>query len=142
MYLTAQRVISPVTGAEGVNVFAYGHGPYVWHDAPPFTPEQNPGTLFASSVEPQVPPPGNRVRSYLDILAPDATPREALEVALQVVVTGMPPARLPATATVGSCWFRFSMEEKLAGSWREELRALLARAVQLLPAPEGSRMGA
>ena len=89
MYLAAHRVVSPVTGAEGINAFAYGHGPYVWHGAPPFTPEENPGTLFESSIEPQVAPPGNRVRSYLDVLTPDETPRITVERALQHLLGGV-----------------------------------------------------
>jgi len=132
MYLAAHRVVSPVTGAEGINAFAYGHGPYVWRGAPPFTPEENPGTLFESSIEPQVAPPGNRVRSYLDLLTPDETPRITVERALQHLVGSPPPAGLPAMAVVGPCWFRFSMEERLAPTWREELVALFARAVELM----------
>jgi hypothetical protein len=132
MYLTAQRVVSP-SGTEGINAFAYGHGPYSWRGAPPFTPEQNPGTLFEASVEPQVPPPGNSVRSYLDVLTPDDTPRKTIERAFEHLVSGTPPGPLPATAVMGPCWFRFSMEEKLAAAgWRGELRALFARAVALL----------
>ena len=121
MYLTAQRVVSPVTGAQGINAFAYGHGPYVWQGAPPFTPEENPGTLFESRVEPQVTPPGNRVR--------------IIERAFEHLLAAEPPAEMPATVIVGPCWFRFSMEEKLAPAWRAELRALFERTVTLFGRP-------
>jgi len=131
MYLTAQRVVAHATKAEGINAFAYGHGPYVWQGTPPFTPEQNPGTLFESSIDPVVPPPGNRVRSYLDVLTPDETPRETIERAFEHLVSGTPPVRLPAMALIGPCWFRFSMEERLAFGWRSELRALFTRALPL-----------
>ena len=135
MYLTAQRVVSPVAGAQGINAFAYGHGPYVWQGAPPFTPEENPGTLFESRVEPQVTPPGNRVRSYVDVLTPDETAPAIIERAFEHLLAAEPPAEMPATVIVGPCWFRFSMEEKLAPAWRAELRALFERTVTLFGRP-------
>jgi hypothetical protein len=70
MLLTAQRVISPHLRARGVNVFQYLHGPNSWERVPNnFLPEANPGELVAQWI--QVPPGGNRVVSFLDVVAPD-----------------------------------------------------------------------
>jgi hypothetical protein len=75
MRLTAQRVASP-EGKEGINAFCYLHGPQTWLDEPPADVINNPGHLAHSHVE--VLPPGNRVRSYLDVLAPDHVPSDKI----------------------------------------------------------------
>jgi len=131
MYLTAQRVRSR-SGAEGINAFVHGHGPYSWHGEPPFTPEENPGTLFDSAVDPTVPPPGNSVRSYVDILTPDTTPADRIDRAFEYLIATALPERLPATMVVGPCWFRFGMEDTLSANWRDELRKLFTGIRELL----------
>jgi hypothetical protein len=75
MYLVAQHVLSPAGRGEGVNAFCYLHGPdLAWLGVPPEgIPGQNPGVLTAQLIS--VAPPGNRVRSYLDVIAPDETPQ-------------------------------------------------------------------
>lgn len=71
MYLTAQHVHSPVTHGEAINVLWYTHGGDAqWLTAP--APETWPGVLLRSWTP--LPPGGNRVRSYLDIIAPDTLP--------------------------------------------------------------------
>jgi hypothetical protein len=132
MYVTAHRVVSPSTGAEGVNAFHYIHGGYVWEGAPPpeFHPETNPGTLFNDAVE--VPPPGNRVRSYLDVVAPDDTPAGEIERAVAEATAREVPSRFPATWTTGRLWVRLGLEGALVPVWRQELRLLLERVVSLL----------
>jgi hypothetical protein len=70
MLLTAQRVMSPVSHRQGVNVYQYQHGPYAWERVPnEFLPEANPGELVAQWIH--LPPGGNRVVSFLDVVAPD-----------------------------------------------------------------------
>jgi hypothetical protein len=70
MYLTAQHVVAPATRREGVNAFFYRHMGQAWELlSPPDVPQGNPGILQASAIS--VAPAGNRVRSYLDIVAPD-----------------------------------------------------------------------
>jgi len=135
MYLTAHRVVSPSTGAEGINAFHYLHGDYEWDGPPPpmFLPETNPGTLFSSSVEVQ--PPGNRVRSFLDLVAQDGTRPAILERAVTEATAREVPTSFPATWTTGGIWFCFGLERALVPVWRHELRTLLGHVLALLENP-------
>lgn len=128
MYICAQRVIRPGGEAQGINSYYYVHGPYEWRERPPseFLPETNPGDLADSVVE--LDPPGNRVRSYLDIVAPDHTPLGHLVHAVRAV--GVVTA-LPATWVQGNVWCSFGAERTLAVQWRQELQRLLARVAML-----------
>lgn len=128
MYICAQRVIRPGGEAQGINSYYYVHGPSDWQGRPPpeFLPQVNPGELADSLVE--VDPPGNRVRSYLDIVAPDHTPLGHLVHAARGV--GVVPA-LPVTWVQGNVWCSFGAERALAVQWRQELQRLLARVAML-----------
>jgi hypothetical protein len=132
MYISAHRVQAASRdggfGRQGINAFYYRHGPQAWRGAPPedFLPESNPGVFVDSSIE--VPPPGNRVRSYLDVVAPDGVPLAHLAAA----ITAVPRAEsLPVTWTVGDIWCRFGAELGLAPQWRRELQRLFARVALL-----------
>jgi hypothetical protein len=131
MYATAHRVVSPTTRVEGVNTFYYLHD-RGWDGAPPLEcmPETDPGTLVDKAVA--VPPPGNRVRSYLDILAPDGTTLQEIEHALTEVLSADTPTSLPAVWTSGRFWFRFGVELSLVPVWRHELQLLLESISALL----------
>jgi hypothetical protein len=130
MRLAAQRVVSP-GGRQGVNAFCYLHGPHVWLDTPPPEIASHPGHLVESRIE--VKPPGNRVRSYLEILAPDDTPSRAiLEKALDIV--GLLENRpLPLQVQSGEVGFEFNAELGLAAPWRYEFDVLLKRALDTRP---------
>ncbi len=134
MYATAHRVVSPTIGEQGINAFHYLHG-YEWDAArlSEFLPETNPGPLFNDAVS--VAPPGNRVRSYLDVVAPDGTIPGLVGQALADAISGEPPQSFPATWTSGPLWFRFGLELALVPVWRQELRLLLRHLTALL---EGS----
>jgi hypothetical protein len=129
MYLTSHHVISPSTLHEGVNSFLYSHGAYDWSDLPPGIPDENPGTLVAQSIS--VRPPGNRVRSYLDISAPDDVRWSDLRVALMDFVGRSQRSSLPWIGSSGRCYFRLGMELGLVRQWQKEL-AILYRASQAL----------
>lgn len=128
MYLSAHRVQAPPRdgnpGPQGINAFYYNHGPHVLPAG--LRPESNPGVFVDSSIE--VPPPGNRVRSYLDVMARDGTPLAQLAAAIAA-----PPrtASLPVDWTVGGIWCRFGAELELAPHWRRELQRLFARVAVL-----------
>ncbi len=132
MYISAQRIQAPSPdgnpGPQGINAFYYSHGPQAWIGPPPanFLPETNPGVFVDSSIE--VPPPGNRVRSYLDVVAPDGAPLAQLAAAVAAVPGA---ASLPVMWTVGDVWCRFGAELGLAPQWRRELQRLFARVVLL-----------
>jgi hypothetical protein len=125
MYLTAQRVHSPASAREGINAFYYVHGAL----GPPAQgiPDQNPGELVAQTVV--VAPPGNRVRSYLDIVAPDETGWAELRPAFMIFVSETQRNPFPRVGTVKRCFFRIGMERALAQRWQHEI-AELYRAAQ------------
>ena len=129
MYVTAHRVRRPSSGAEGINAFLHTHGGCEW-EAPP-APEHEPGELIDSIIDPIVPPPGNRVRSYIDVVAPDGTPTQRILNAFTEVVAFEPRA-LPFEVRVGDVWFRASMEDTLAAAWQPELALLMRYVVALL----------
>jgi len=81
VYVTAHRVVRPETGEEGINAFLHIHGPdFSWPTEPWLLPENNPGRTTGRQVG--LAPGGNRVRSYLDLLAPDETPAAEISAAL------------------------------------------------------------
>jgi hypothetical protein len=130
MYLTAHHVLSPTTLAEGINSFLYLHGPNTWHGLPPAgIPETNPGALVAKQIV--VPPPGNRVRSYLDVVAPDeALWAETRESFIRFMAQAQRQP-LPWTGMEGCCLFRVGLELQLAEHWQHEI-AMLYRAAEAL----------
>lgn len=129
MYLTSHHVVSPSSGQEGINAFLYLHGEHSWSVRPPEIPDQNPGVLRAQSIS--VRPPGNEVRSYLDIVAPDETRWEEVRVGLMDFVGTCQRSQLPWASQSGKCFFRLGMELGLASQWQKEL-AVLYRASQAL----------
>lgn len=129
MLLTAQRVRS-VSGVEGINAFCSLHGEYSWPGPPPSgVPDSNPGERANEIIA--VPPGGNRVRSYLDVIAPDETPTTEILAAVPVFLTAVQTSPLPWVATAGRCTFRFGLEAGREGVWIAELRALLAVALRV-----------
>ena len=128
MYLTAQHVRAPA-GAEGINAFHYAHGEQVaWQGLPPQgIPDQNPGALVAQTLI--VPPPGNRVRSYLDVVAPDDTPWTEIRPGFITFVSEAQRRPFPWIGVAGRVFFRVGMEQALAKTWQHEL-AELYRAAQ------------
>lgn len=128
MYLTAQRVLSP-TGQEGINAFFYTHGPCTWAGEPPpeVLPENDPGELVAQRLE--VPPSGNRVRSYLDLVAPEDRTDAWLMSVLRSLVQEAARHPLPWNIARDGCLCRFHLEQSLLPRWHEELAYLLQAAL-------------
>lgn len=89
----------------------------------------NPGEPANQSVE--LTPGGNRVRSYLDIVAPDETPTSEILGAVQHFVAAMREQPLPWGLTVGRCTIRFGLELGLEQHWAEEFRRLVEAAMQV-----------
>ena len=130
MYLTAHHVVSPTSRREGFNTFLYLHEDQAWeHLFAPDVPERNPGTLRVQSIS--LPPPGNRVRSYLDIVAPDDVRWEDVHVGLMEFVGHCQSGPLPWAGEARSGYFRVGMDRGLSSRWQKEL-ATLYRAAQAL----------
>jgi hypothetical protein len=127
MYVTAHHVVAPTGGAEGINSFCYEHGPGDWGVPPAEIPDQEPGELAYENIS--VPPPGNRVRSYLDVVAPDSAPWAEIRQSFLTFVTQVQRRPLPWVGVVGRCLFRIGLEGGLAADWQQEI-AELYRAAQ------------
>ncbi len=127
MYLTAQRVVSPGTRREGINAYYYLHGHGAWLEPP--EPERDPGTLHRKLIS--VDSHGNRVRSYLDIIALDNASLTDLRYALMTFVSTNQRFPLPWKSASGSTLLRFGADEGLARQWTREI-ADLFRAVEVI----------
>lgn len=120
MYLTAHRVVSPVSLDEGINSFLYLHGPHTWQGVPPTdAPDTNPGALVAKQIV--VPPPGNRVRSYLDVVAPDETPWAEVRQSFIRFLAEAQREPFPWTGVDGRCLFRIGLDAGLAAQDRKSV---------------------
>jgi hypothetical protein len=76
-----------------------------------------------------VPPPGNRVRSYLDIVTPDKTPNEKILYDILNPIDLFANEPLPLNAHSGATTFTFNIEQALAAAWHRELEVLLHNAL-------------
>lgn len=136
MYATAHRVVRVTTGRTGVNAFLHKHGDrFPWPAEPWRLPESDPGVQTHDNVH--VPPGGNQVRSYLDVLAPDeATPDEIdvaltglwLELVADEAGAASPTGPLPNPILYrrGRVVLRFGVEPALEGSRAGEMSELRA----------------
>ncbi|MEN9579414.1 MAG: hypothetical protein RJA70_2423 [Pseudomonadota bacterium] len=132
MYLAVQRVHSPKNELEGFNTFLYSHPGVSWDGSPELLlrgPQE--AVLVAQTIG--LAPPGNRVRSYLDITAPDETAWPEIERSLAAYLRATARREFPFSGYAGRCSFSLSMDSELAKAWRSELANLLrfAQAVRL-----------
>jgi hypothetical protein len=128
VFLTAQRVVSPLTAKSGINAFYYEHGS-AWRVPPAGVPDLDPGKLVRESVE--VLPPGNRIRSYLDFVGPDGITPAEIQQRFAMFLTRARESALPWAGIDGPCIFRVGIEEALAYGWRGEIAALLKVSLPL-----------
>jgi hypothetical protein len=136
MFLVSQRVVTP--GGEGINAFLHGHGPrpdWVW-ELPAGIPDEDPGQVADQIL--QVTGQG-RVRSFLDIAAPDGTSAHQLQWAHDAIVAlGNVGAQFPITVVSGPMFVRYNVELPLRADWHGELHTLLEAALALVPAASGA----
>jgi hypothetical protein len=126
MRLSAQRVMA-ADGHLGVNAFCYLHGPVVWLDRPPTEITKSRGQLVNSLIE--IRPGGNKVLSYLDIVAPDDTPSRRLYGEIIDSIDLVHERALPLWIQSNEVTFEFNVDPRLALGWREGLAALLRAAI-------------
>lgn len=130
MKLVAQRVVRPKDQAAGINAYFYSHPGVEWFDSPP--EDLGRGMLLRRIVEVK-PPVGNRVRSYLEITAPDTTGDRQL---VESVISGSDlladsASALPWRLHHAEISFEFNLEFSLVEHWKIELRILLGYAIQV-----------
>jgi hypothetical protein len=131
MYATAHRVSR--NGQTGVNAFLYLHGQdFSWPEDASSLPDMTPGTLTEHQLI-SIPPGHNPVHSYLDVVAPDGTPRTALLEALRVFRQDVSERSNPATFILGQVTLRFGVRISLESERESEFGLLLATLEQVLP---------
>jgi hypothetical protein len=127
MYLVAQRVRS-MGGATGINATHYEHesGEVDWThpDVFDFVTNRSPGKLVARELE--VPPGGNAVLSYIDVLSPQLLPPDRIdEIVKQVVASSSGSERARLT---GNGWWA---EYLVSGNREKEIGALRAALLRV-----------
>jgi len=131
MYLRAQRVSVPDSHETGINAFLYSHPGRHWDTPPEEIPDQSLGLLAHKRVD--VEEAGNRVRSYLDIVAPDDLDRVELKTRLLAFLKSARDQPLPYQSVADPCRFRLGMDVEIAeAGWRHEIAALATAASELL----------
>jgi hypothetical protein len=131
MYVVVQRVVSPTTMRRGINAFLYLHPGRRWQVPPKDIPGSDPGRLERKNI--QVEPNGNKVRSNLDIVAPDDIELPLIRAHLMVFVSRAQFDPLPWEGVEGPCIFRIHMVPKLIrAGWGGEVNALIAAGEALV----------
>lgn len=129
MKLVAQRVVSQTNGPKltGVNSLYYRHPNREWLSEPPA--DLGEGELV--NRHDQIRPGGNRVRSYLDIVAPDSTPSTNIENVVRSAARILADTRTPLPWAVNHAeiYMEFNLEASLAPQWQIELETLLAHCL-------------
>jgi len=134
MYLTAQRVLTP-KGETGINVFLHCNA--VANEALLLTPNEiaaiadaNPGDIVAHRCE--VKPGGNRVLSFIDVVAPELYPLEGLRTVLDEAKDNILSAPLPISLIEKGIGIRFGANYGLYEALPKEFDELVFRALSLL----------
>jgi hypothetical protein len=99
---------------------------------PPGIPDQDPGQLVEHHIS--LPPPGNAVRSYLDVVAPDEVFWPEIRPAFFAFVGQAQRQPFPWQGVFGRCYFRVGMDSGLANAWRRELARLYRALGAVYPA--------
>ena len=123
MLLVAQRVVSVAHKIQGVNAYRYSHRYSRWPTDPTILFDDPNKMLARKRI--QLRPGGNRVISFLDVVAPDD-----MDVADLVHVlnefSGQPqPPVFPVCKVSGPCAVRFAIGENIIPAWRDEIEDLI-----------------
>ena len=125
MYWMAHRVMDGTE--EEVHVFVHAHGEdFPWPEDARRLPEEAPGRLIREQTG-AIKPGGNRVRSYLDVLAPDVV-GDSFVIALAGLIGNVERQPNPTVWVQGPVTIRFGCELALSDQRVDELKTL-ARAV-------------
>jgi hypothetical protein len=130
MYITA-HLVKARDQREGINAFLHVHGAgFAWPEDASSLPETAPGSTVLHRTD--LPPGGNQVRAYLDILAPDRTRRTEIEQALTAFSRDLPERRNPTVFHQEGVTIRFGVELGLEGLRTEQLEMLARSVLQIL----------
>lgn len=130
MYMTAHLIRSR-SGDEGINGFLHHHGAdFAWPTDAADLPDTTPGTIVLRRID--LPPGFNQVRAYLDVLAPDGTPRAQIDQAMAAFARDLQERRNPTVFVSGVVTIRFGVELGLERIRASQLDMLAAVAVAVL----------
>jgi hypothetical protein len=130
MYVTAHLVRSR-EGEEGVNAFLHLHGAdFAWPADAAALADTTPGRVVRRRIDLQ--PGFNLVQAYLDVLAPDGTPREELDQAMATFARNLRGCRNPTVFALGRVTIRFGVELRRDRMREQDLTMLGAVAWSLL----------
>ncbi len=124
MFLTAHRVVHGTD--HGINAYLYWHGRDISGEDPATLLDAPPGVLQLRLIG--LPPPGNVVRSFVDIVLPDQSTRVQIEAILDLLDHAKQPEAFPAVWRFGFAAARANMELRLAPIWQEEVAELVGVA--------------
>jgi len=136
VYVTAHHVVSQA-GAAGINGFLHRHGAdFPWPAdtrAVALLPSEAPGDEVSRPGHVAVPPGGNSVRSYLDLLAPDGTDiAELLSALREAEATVEEQLDTEWVVARGAVVLVFGVEGSLASARRGEFKRLATEVESLL----------
>jgi hypothetical protein len=129
MYLTAQRVIS-YDARQGINAYVDLLADRLPTDTgAPASPSAIPTAIKRCEA---LPPAGNRVRSFLDIVAPAPLSVAEVQRLFDQAIAGLAAENLGhVEIQQGALTLRFGLEASLAMAWRREVRTLFETALHL-----------
>ena len=112
MYLTAQRVVSH-KNQSGINIFLHMHKdgkqPIMENISTiTYVAEINTGDIVDENCE--LPPGGNRVKSYIDIVSSNDITQDIIENTIKMAKSKISSAELPFQQIIGSVGIRFGAE--------------------------------
>ena len=123
MYITAHRVMRDTS--EHTNAFVHTHGiAFPWPDNAADLPETDPGQEIEALRHIELAPGGNRIRSFLDELAPDDAEWPAIDDALRTLSEEIEQHVNPAVFKCGPVTLRFGVDFGMTPERRPELERL------------------
>lgn len=130
MYLTAQRPVTDPVELLGINAYLYHHG-FTWSGHPP---QPLPPLVFVRGHESA--PRGllqvRRVRSYLDVVAPDDASLDEVRRAIAHLHGSIASQPAPSWHHLcGRCRVEFGLEAALSKAWHAEYHWLWSEAERL-----------
>jgi hypothetical protein len=129
MYATAHRVRAP-DGREAIHAFLHRHGSAPWPADVVGWPESNPGELIDHVTE--LPLGGNAVRTYLDVLAPDALEHDAISQVLKELHAQLWERPNPTVVRRRDVTVRFGVEPALEAQREQAYRELSEAILSIL----------
>ena len=129
MFLTAQRVVCLKDGAQGINSFCYVHEKAL-PKAIEKALDEPPGILNKTKI--MIPPPGNRIRSFLDMVGPDHWEGDLKTNFEEFLRLAQAMDVFPKIVVAGNWAFKMDCDDLLATVWDREAQVLFSSLQALI----------